>query len=319
MAEAEPGSATTTRWDLASPSAVPHGRPAREQVITDVESIVRWHTHDFPHDLARWHTHPEVEIHLITASSGSAFIGDYVGRFSPGHVVAVGSDLPHNWISELSPGEVVRERDVVLQINPQRFHRMSDIAPEVGDAATYFTSIRRGVEYTGETAHMAAGMLHDIGASRGLARLGHLFQLLALLSAAPATERVILSREAASVGSERASQDRVDTVLQYISTNLSPGLSLTEAARLVGMTPSSLSRFFRATTGRGFAETARRIRILRAGELLAASDATVLTISREVGYENLSNFNRQFLREMGQTPTAYRATLRGEGDSRKRS
>ncbi|WP_249352684.1 AraC family transcriptional regulator [Microbacterium sp. 4NA327F11] len=306
---------TTTRWDVASPSAVPHGRPAREHVITDVESIVRWHTHDFPHALARWHTHPEVEIHLITASSGSAFVGDYVGRFSPGHVVAVGSDLPHNWTSELSPGEVVRGRDVVLQIDPQRFRRMSDIAPEARDAATYFASIRRGIEYTGDTAHAAAGMLRSIGESRGLARLGHLFQLLGLLSAAPATERVILSREAAIGGSERASQDRVDTVLQYISSNLSTGPSLTHAARLVGMTPSSLSRFFRATTGRGFAETARRIRILRAGALLVASDATVLTISREVGYENLSNFNRQFLREMGQTPTAYRAALRGSGSS----
>lgn len=297
----------TTRWDIAGTSRRPHGRPARELVVTDVDSLVRWHSHDFPHPLARWHSHPEVEIHLITASSGSAFVGDHVGRFSPGYVAAVGSDLPHNWISDLEPGELVQGRDVVLQIHPERVRRLGDIAPEALDAMAYFASIRRGVEYSGATAREAAVLLRAIGQARGLARLARLFRLLELLHHAPADDRVALSREAATGGAERASQDRVDAVLSYVTANIATEVSLTEAARIVAMTPSSLSRFFRVATGRGFAETVRRVRVLRASELLTTTDATVVTISQQVGYENLSNFNRQFLRETGQTPRAYRA------------
>nr|WP_231979844.1 AraC family ligand binding domain-containing protein [Tessaracoccus coleopterorum] len=66
--------------------------------------MVRWHEHAYPHPLARWHTHPEVEIHLIRAGTGLAFVGDHVGRFEAGHLALVGSHLPHNWISDLSPG-----------------------------------------------------------------------------------------------------------------------------------------------------------------------------------------------------------------------
>ncbi|HOQ53789.1 MAG TPA: hypothetical protein PLF56_09270 [Micropruina sp.] len=88
--------------------------PASEIVVPDLESSVRWHQHDFPHPLARWHTHPEVEVHLIRRSTGLAFVGDYIGPFGPGHFVLVGSQLPHNWLSDLEPDEMVAGRDVVI-------------------------------------------------------------------------------------------------------------------------------------------------------------------------------------------------------------
>lgn len=298
-----------TRWDMASESTVPRGRPVRELVVTEVDSLFRWHRHDFPHPLARWHAHPEVEIHLITAGRGSAFVGDYVGRFSAGHVVAVGSELPHNWISEVAPGEVVGGRDVVLQLHPDRFRRLSESAPEAREAVAFFDSIRRGVEYSGATARSAAELLMELGEASGLARLSRLFQLLEILHDAPESARTTLSREAATGGVERSRQDRVDAVLTYITDHLHADISLSEAARVVSMSPSSLSRFFRLATGRGFAETVRRVRILRAIEMLRASDTSVLGISQRVGYNNISNFNRQFLRETGQTPTAFRAAM----------
>lgn len=301
----------TTRWEVSSSSGVPHGRPARELVVTDVDSLVRWHSHDFPHPLARWHAHPEIEIHLITASSGTAFVGDHVGRFTPGHLVAVGSELPHNWISDLAPDETVPGRDIVLQAHPDRFRELGDLMPEARDAVRFFASIRRGIEYTGPTAREAGIALRDIGETRGLARLARLFRLLEVLDTAPPSDRLPLSREAAGGGSERGAHERVDAVLSYITSHLHSGVSLTEAARIVAMTPSSLSRFFRLATGRGFAETVRRVRVLRARELLTTTDATILSISREVGYENLSNFNRQFRRETGRTPRDHRAMTRG--------
>ncbi len=55
--------------------------------------------HGFPTPLARWHFHDEYELHLITATSGKAFIGDWIGPFQPGHLVLCGPRLPHNWIS----------------------------------------------------------------------------------------------------------------------------------------------------------------------------------------------------------------------------
>lgn len=307
------GELSVEREDV--PSSRWPGRPSRELVTPDIASAIRWHRHDFPHPLARWHSHPEVEIHLITQSVGNAFVGDYVGRFAPGHLVVVGSDLPHNWISDLHAGERVRGRDIVLQIHPDRVRRLAEAAPEALEALAYFSSVARGVEYTGETARVVGAQLTAIGDTTGLTRLARLFALLEALRDAPADERVVLSTTSREEGPESGVNERIDAVLSYITAHLHGDVTLAEAARIVAMTPSSLSRFFRANAGRGFAQTVRRLRVIRACELLWESTDTVLGISQRVGYHNLSNFNRQFRAEMGLTPREYRAQRPGRGDT----
>jgi AraC-like ligand binding domain len=61
--------------------------------------IVRCLSHGYPTPLARWHCHDEYELHLITATSGKAFVGDWIGQFQPGHLVLTGPRLPHNWVT----------------------------------------------------------------------------------------------------------------------------------------------------------------------------------------------------------------------------
>ena len=77
--------------------------------------LVRCLAHGFPTPLARWHYHDEYELHLITATSGKAFVGDWIGPFQPGHLVLCGPRLPHNWISLDMPEGGVPERDLVIQ------------------------------------------------------------------------------------------------------------------------------------------------------------------------------------------------------------
>ena len=77
--------------------------------------FIRCLDHGYPTPLARWHCHEEYEFHLITATSGKAFVGDWIGRFEPGHVVLCGPRLPHNWISHDISEEGVAQRDLVMQ------------------------------------------------------------------------------------------------------------------------------------------------------------------------------------------------------------
>jgi AraC-like DNA-binding protein/mannose-6-phosphate isomerase-like protein (cupin superfamily) len=287
--------------------------PTREVVVPDLDSMVRWHQHSYPHPLARWHTHPEVEIHLIRAGTGLAFVGDHVGRFQAGHLVLVGAHVPHNWISDLAPGQVLEGRDVVLQVHPERLRELATIAPEAAEAMRLFASASRGLQYTGQTAREAAALLECVGVTSGLRRLQHLFGLLSTLSAAPEEDRRELASTAVIPAVDAAVQRRVDDALRYITENLTEEVRLTDVAELVGMTPSAFSRFFSRAAGRGFVDMIRRLRVIRACTLLTDSDLPVADICYEVGYANLSNFNRQFRAETGTTPREYRRATRSPG------
>ena len=70
------------------------------------ESFAAW-MHGYPFRTVRWHYHPEYEIHLVTATSGTFYIGDHVGSFGPGQLIMTGPNLPQNWISDLAPGEAL--------------------------------------------------------------------------------------------------------------------------------------------------------------------------------------------------------------------
>lgn len=277
--------------------------------MPDVDSTIRWHTHSYPHPLARWHTHPEAEIHLIRSGTGLAFVGDHVGRFAPGHLVLVGAHLPHNWISDLGPGEVIEDRDVVLQVHPDRMRALARVAPEASEAVRLLDDAARGIEYSGPTAVAAAQALETVGRSTGLARLRALLDLLDHLIHAPEADRRVLSGRPGSAG-DAAAQDRIDLVLDHLTEHLTEQLRLPEVAALVGMTPPAFSRFFRRAAGRGFAETVRRLRVIRACALLAETTMPVAEVCFAAGFGNLSNFNRQFRAETGTTPREYRRTAR---------
>ena len=60
----------------------------------DETGIIRCLEHGFPTQLARWHYHDEYELHLIVATSGKAFVGDWIGQFQPGHLVLTGPRMP---------------------------------------------------------------------------------------------------------------------------------------------------------------------------------------------------------------------------------
>lgn len=57
--------------------------------------------------------------------------------------------------------------------------------------------------------------------------------------------------------------------------------------------------------------TLRRMRVLRAVELLAADATPITTIAHEVGYGSLSAFNAAFRELTHTTPSGCRATFTG--------
>lgn len=76
------------------------------------------------------------------------------------------------------------------------------------------------------------------------------------------------------------------------------------------MSVSTFTRFFRRHTGSTFVQYLNRLRINEACELLMCSALSVTDICYRIGFNNLSNFNRQFLAMKGMPPSRFRALHR---------
>ena len=81
---------------------------------------------------------------------------------------------------------------------------------------------------------------------------------------------------------------------------------------MAGMSATTFSRNFQGVTGSRFVEFVNRVRIGQACSLLYATDEQVSSICFGVGFQNLANFNRQFLKMKNMTPSEYRAIARSE-------
>ena len=99
-------------------------------------------------------------------------------------------------------------------------------------------------------------------------------------------------------------------VIYHIVQNFADDISIDAAAEMAGMTQATFRRNFQATTGHRFVEFVNRVRIGQACGMLYASDDQVTSICFDVGFKNVANFNRHFLKIKGMTPSIYRETAR---------
>jgi len=99
-------------------------------------------------------------------------------------------------------------------------------------------------------------------------------------------------------------------VLQTLAAKLEEDIRLSKIADVAGMTETSFSRFFKKNTGNTFTRHLSELRISRACQLLANTEHSVTEVCQNVGYDNLSNFNRAFRALRGMTPSKYRRLSR---------
>ena len=200
-------------------TVVESGSGALEVIVPDADAAVRWASHGYPNSLAKWHHHPQIEFHLIREGSGLMMVGDCVVPCRAGHVALIGSNLPHNWVSDVKPGERLARRDVLCHVRPQTVKALMACFPET---ARFNLVLRRAARA------MVVTPGYDLELSSD-------------------TERT------------------VNEAIAYVTENLAGEISLEEAARLVSMSPSAFSRFFKRAAGIGFSDFVRRLRIGRRG------------------------------------------------------
>ncbi|WP_242525856.1 AraC family transcriptional regulator [Phycicoccus sp. DTK01] len=280
--------------------------PRREIIPPHPQHALRVLTHDFPSEICGWGAHPEYEIHLITKSHGSFIAGDHVGTFSPGHVSIMGPNLPHDWVSDLEPGQVAVDRDAVVQFSDDWIRQCMRLIPELQEVDEVLRLSTRGLVFSGATAWRAAETILEVTRTQGAEQMAHFFRLLGLFAAAPPEERDVVASEWLGRPTDAGSLGAVEAGLAYIFENLTGDIRLSTAARMAYMSEPTFSKYFKSATGMTFSNMVKKLRIAHARRLIDTTEHPIAQVAAMSGYHNMANFNRQFLAEVGTTPTSYR-------------
>ena len=274
---------------------------------------VRCLEHGFPNPLVRWHYHEEYELHLIVATRGKVFVGDYIGQFEPGHLVLTGPRLPHNWISTDVPPEGVALRDVVLQFPDAPLRQAAALIPELAEVLPLLERARHGIEFFG-LSERARQRFQRVKNSHGLQRFAEFSEFLCEL--VRCNDYRLLSTVQLQSFDDDADLARISGIVDYLTAHYSEDFSMVDLCTRVGMSESSFSRYFRRATGNTFTDFVNRLRINKACQLLMETDRYITNVCYDVGFNNVANFNRRFLQIKGQTPKEFRRQAEARFGSR---
>jgi len=280
-----------------------HRHPEAGYGVEDEDCFLRCVEHGAPHPLIRWHQHKEYELHLITASSGRFFVGDYIGEFRPGNLVLIGPNLPHNWVSRDLPKEGIQSRDFSLQFADEPFRNSCRYIPELQQALPLLDRSKHGIEFYG-ISDFALQLLRRIKSTTGLHSFKEFLNLIIKLS--KHEDYRLLSSSQLQSFTVDSSNKRFSETIEYLKKNFDSDLTMAEMADKMGMESSKFSRNFKKETGYNFTSYVNRLRINSACNLLAETNQNVSTICYRVGYNTIANFNRRFFQIKKVTPKEYR-------------
>lgn len=255
-----------------------------------------------------WHSHREYQLFVVIKGTGTRFIGDTVKSFAEGDITFLGPGVPHLWRSDsvyFDKSNRQRSEGLVIYF---REDFAGDILEkeEMQQVRGLFKKASSGIEYGSETAAVMTQKMRQLIGTHGTASLIGLLDILDTLSVA--RDFHLLHNEAYSYTLKESETQRINIVYNYAAQHFDREISLAEVAKLLNMTPTSFSRYFKMKTSKSFSDFLSELRIRHACKLLVEDDSkSINQVSIACGFNTLSNFNRQFKLFMKMPPREYKA------------
>ncbi|PKP72015.1 MAG: AraC family transcriptional regulator [Alphaproteobacteria bacterium HGW-Alphaproteobacteria-5] len=252
-----------------------------------------------------WHYHPEYELTWIVRSSGTRFVGNSIKPYDANDLVLIGPGLPHCWHNDETAGAGERPELFLVQFSESFLGDAFFALPEARAVREMFRQSACGLCFPPAVADEIGCLLRKAAELGGLERIAALLAILAKLAASP--RETLASADYQTINDiSPANRERIETVHRHVRSNLYGEICQAELASQLKMTPQAFSKFFRAATGHTFVGFVNILRINEACRLLAGTDRSITQVAMDCGYNNISNFNRQFLQLKGTTPSNFR-------------
>lgn len=262
-----------------------------------VQEDVLTHFYDF------LHYHPEIQLTIILKSNGTVIVGDKICPFEAGDLFLLGPGLPHVFLDKTDPqnSEGVHAISIYFKLNSfgDEFFNL----PENHLIKELIQKSARGIKFAGEIKQQLPAKIEKLKIKKGTELLIEFFDILNALSKAEDIE--LVSSVSFMKTKDESESKRIESIFRYVMDNFSREISLEEISAVSAMNVTSFCRFFKQRTRKTFTMFVNEVRIGHACKELLYNNYNINEVAYRCGFNNISNFNRQFKSITGLTPSEY--------------
>lgn len=251
------------------------------------------------------HQHEEIQISKIIEGSGTLIVGDKINYYKKGDILVFGSHVPHVFKSDETGTQI--SHMLSLFFTQTSFGEHFFELEELRETRLFFKRSNHGFIISSSKKILSELFLKLEEATK-IERFIILLQFLKIASKANYTSL-------SSYVYERKYNDiegkRMRNVFEYTMSNYESNISLEDIANVATMTKNAFCKYFKKRTNKTYFRFLNELRIEKACKLLATqNDLSISEICEQCGFNNISNFNRQFKSIKGQNPTEFKKLLK---------
>ncbi|MBX2894426.1 MAG: helix-turn-helix domain-containing protein [Cyclobacteriaceae bacterium] len=275
------------------------------QVPKTRQEAFRLQVDHLPYFYDRLHQHSETQIMLIEQGEGTLIAGDYVGRFSAGEIYIIGSGQPHVFRCDESYYRNRSKKNVratALYFDEHYAGKNFWQLYELKDIQQFLAKVGI-IRVDSKTVKEVTALMDQLTQTQKTIKLILFLQLLHVLAHAKNLKRLSVAPVQRSVPDE---DKRMNEVLQFTFTQSNRKIKISEVASVANLSSEAFCRYFKIRTRKTYTNFLNEVRISNACKLLIEGEPNIQLVCYQVGFQNLSHFNRQFKKVTGKTPSQYK-------------
>jgi len=235
------------------------------------------------------HEHKEIQISLIVEGEGTLVVGDSVNDYAKNDILIIGSNIPHVFKSDYSASKSFHM--ISLFFTRNSFGSSFFELEELKEVQAFFERAKHGFKVSSKLKQLNA-LFFQLEESTKLKRFLILLQILKI------TSKVNYNSLSSFIYDKTYSDNegqRMRNVFEYTMNNFQQKISLKTISNVANMTKNAFCKYFKKRTNKTYVQFLNELRIEHACRLLQSNnDLSIIQIAERVGFNNMSNFNRQF-------------------------
>ncbi len=235
------------------------------------------------------HQHEEIQLSLIVEGEGTLVVGDTINYYSKGDILIIGSNIPHVFKSDLSGSR--SSHMLTLFFTKDSFGKDFFQIEELKELENFFYRSKQGFKVISKQKLIRELFLQLENASK----LNRFIILLQLLKIASTANYKSLSSFIYDKKYSDNEGTRMRNVFEYTMNHFDRDISLQTISGIANMTKNAFCKYFKKRTNKTYVQFLNELRVEQACKLLLAeNDYSIVEIAELCGFNNISNFNRQF-------------------------